>query len=367
MRGLAVLGTIVFATLAAASAGERDDAWSKAVARRGIDPADVENPIAVTLEIKSAAQMLAGGGSGTVDRLRRLQRALFDESRFTFDYEAGLTQTATEALRSRHGNCVAFTNLFIAMARSLGLRVNAGYIEPPGHGDRRGDLVYLSTHVVALHQLHDRFVVFDFYRTGERAKTNISLLSDLELAALYLNNRAVDALAAGDYALAERRLDAVLKLAPEFAAAQGNLGVLRRRRGDVSGALAAYRRALELAPRNPAILGNLAALYVGLGREREAKAALELADLSIATPYTILARGDLEAVDGRVDDALRFYRRAARLDPTIPDPLVSIARLARASGRLDLARRFAERAVRLDPGNLEARGILEALDARIAP
>jgi Flp pilus assembly protein TadD len=170
-------------------------------------------------------------------------------------------------------------------------------------------------------------------------------------------------MAAGDYALAERRFDAVLKLAPKFFAAEGNLGVLRRRRGDVPGALAAYRHALKLAPRNPVILGNLAALYTGLGREREAKAALALADLGTATPYTLLARGDLEAVDGHVDVALRYYRRAARLDPTIPDPQVSIARLARAAGRLELARRAAEGAVKLDPGNGEARAILVALDA----
>ena len=100
---------------------------------------------------------------------------------------------------------------------------------------------------------------------------------------------------------------------------------------------------------------------MGLGREREAEAALKLADLSLATPYTILARGDLEAADGRVDEALRYYRRAARLGARLPDPHVSIARLLRAAGRLDEARRAAERAVKLDPENTEATTILAEL------
>jgi Flp pilus assembly protein TadD len=359
---------LVVATLLAAPVPSRAaDSWTRALAKRGIDPSLVDDPIGITPEIKTAADAMAGGGGGTVDQLKRLQSALFDTARFTFDYEAGLTETAAEALASRRGNCVAFTNLFIAMARSRGLRVKAGYIQPRVSGEKHGDLVYVSTHVVAVYPLHDRVVVFDFYRTGEDPSRRIRLLDDFELAALYVNNRAVVALSAGDFARAEALFTAVLRLAPEFAAAEGNLGVLLRRRGDIPGALNAYRRALALTPHDPSILGNLAALYSGLGRDREARAALKLADLTLATPYTILARGDLEAADGRVDDAMRFYRRAARLDPKLPDPHVSIARLARAAGHLDEARRAAERAVKLDPGNPEATAILEKLPDGDAP
>jgi len=353
---------VVVAMLLATPVGSRAaDSWTKALDKRGIDPSLIEDPIAITPEIKAAANAMAGGGGGTVDQLKRLQSALFDATRFTFDYEAGLTETAAQALSTGRGNCVAFTNLFIAMARSRGLRVRAGYIQPRVTGEKHGDLIYVSTHVVAVYPLHDRYVVFDFYRTGEDPSRRIRLLDDFELAALYVNNRAVVALSAGDYPRAEALFTAVIRLAPGFAAAEGNLGVLLRRRGDIPGALDAYRRALALAPRDPSVLGNLAMLYSGLGREREAKAALRLADLSVATPYTILARGDLEATDGRVDDALRYYRRAARLAPKLPDPHVSIARLLRAAGRLDEARREVERAVKLDPENDEARAILEQL------
>jgi tetratricopeptide (TPR) repeat protein len=355
-----LLAVLMAATLQARAA----DPWSTALKRRGIDPALVENPIAITAEIKAAAAEMSGRGGGTVDALKRLQSGLFDTTRFTFDYESALTATAADALAAGRGNCVSFTNLFIAMGRSRGFNIQAGYIQPRAKSERRGDLVYIMSHVVAVYPLHDRYVVFDFYRTREDPAQRIRLLNDFELAALYVNNRAVEALSAGDYETAEARLAAVLKLAPDFAPAYGNLGVLLRRRGDISGAIAAYRRALALAPRDPSILGNLAALYTGLGREREAKAALTLADLSVATPYTILARGDLEAADGRVDEALRYYRKAARLDPKIPDPHLSIARVARASGRLDQARHEAERALELDSENAEAKAMLAELAER---
>lgn len=339
------------------------DAWSKGLVRRGVDPALVENPIEITPEIKRAAEEMSGGGGGTVDQLKRIQSALFDAKRFTFDYEAGLTYTASEALAAGRGNCVSFTNLFIAMARSRGLRVRAGSMTPRVTGEKRGDLVYVTTHVVAVYQLHDRFVVFDFYRSREDDVPRIRLLDDYELAALAVNNRAVEALGRGDLAAAEPRLEAAVKLAPSFAGAYGNLGVLRRRRGDIPGALDAYRQALALEPRNPAILGNLAALYVGLGREREAQAALRLADMSMATTYTTLARGDLEAADGRIDVAMRFYKRAARLDPKIPEPHLAIARVERARGRIEDALRAAQRALSLAPDNEEARSMVRELSA----
>jgi tetratricopeptide (TPR) repeat protein len=338
-------------------------AWEQALAKRGIDASLAPDPIAITPEVRAAADAIAGGTGGTVDQLKRIQDALFDRSRFTFDYDAGLTETAAEALAARRGNCVSFTNLFIAMARARGLRVKAGYLTRRVNGERRGDLVYVATHVVAVYPLHDRSVVFDFYRSREDPGPQIRLLDDFELAALYVNNRAVESLSAGDFAGAGTRLDVVLKLAPNFAPGYGNLGVLRRRQGDTAGALDAYRHALAIEPRDPAILGNLAALYLGIGREREAKAAMALADLSLATPYAILARGDLEAVDGKEEEALRFYKRAARLDPTIPDPQLAIARLALAAGRADDARAAALAALKLDPASREATSILGAVAA----
>lgn len=357
-------GLVLAVLVAATSSGRADDAWSKTIAKRGIDPSLVANPIAITPEIRSAAATFSGWRGGSVEELQRIQNALFDATRFTFDYDATLTYTAAEALAARRGNCIAFTNLFIALARARGFPVRAGTMTPRGIAEKRGDLVYVTNHVVAVYPRNARLTVFDFNRTRNEASAPIRLLDDFELAALYVNNRAVEALTRGEYDSAEARFTAALKLAPEFAGAAGNLGVLRRRRGDIPGALDAYRRALALEPHNPSILGNLAALYASLGLEREATAALRLADLSVATPYTILARGDLEAADGRYDSALRFFRRAARLDPRIPEPQLAIARLAGARGRLDEARRAALRVLSLDPGNAEAAKILDDLAVR---
>jgi len=347
-----VLAPVLVAAGLAMALPARADAWERALQRKGIAPQDVPNPIEITPRVAETARLWSGGGGGEVDQLRRLQSALYDPGRFHLVYDAGATLTASEALEAGRGNCVASTSLFIALARARGIHVKPGYVTPRAVGEKRGDLVYVTTHVVAVFQNFQRAIVFDFYRESEESG-HVAPIDDLTLAALYLNNRAVDRLSRGALEEAEHDFDIVVRLAPEFVAAHANLGVLRRRRGEVSGAFDAYRKALALEPHNPIVLGNLAALYTSLGRPRDARAALELADLGSATIYTILARGDLELADGRYDDALKLYRRAARAGPRLPEPYVAIARLEQARGRPEEARRALDRALKLSPSHEE--------------
>jgi len=124
---------------------------------------------------------------------------------------------------------------------------------------------------------------------------------------------------------------------------------------DPEGAFDAYRRALEIDPGNPTILNNLANLYRSLGREEEAAAALKAADLSGATPFVLVARGDLELAQGKSRKALRLYRRAHRMAPDLPEPLLAIARLELRRHRPRAARRALDRALARDPENAAAK------------
>ncbi len=78
--------------------------------------------------------------------------------------------------------------------------------------------------------------------------------------------------------IALRYFEWATKLAPTFAPAWGNVGVARRRTGDISGAFAAYSHALTISAEDPTILGNLASLYRATGREHEAELALKAID-----------------------------------------------------------------------------------------
>ena len=54
-------------------------------------------------------------------RLSLLMLAVTDEGVLGFHYNPTQTFTAAEAFRRRSGNCVAFANLFLALAREAGL------------------------------------------------------------------------------------------------------------------------------------------------------------------------------------------------------------------------------------------------------
>jgi len=334
--------------------------WEREVRRHGVEPSDITNPLLYTDEMRHAAQRVAGAGS-TLDRLRALQSHLFNEKSFPYDYETRATLTAIEAFESRTGNCVSFTNLFIALARSLGLPVRAALVTRPGDVEKRGELIVVNNHVVAVYEHSGGATVYDFNRFTDRHRVGLTIIGDAWMTAIYLNNRGAEELLAGRPEAALGYLGSAVRLAPDFAAALGNLGVVRRRVGDTEGAFRAYRAALEIEPRYSTILANLAVLYRSQGREAEARAALQAADLSAATPYVLVIRGDFELSDGRVGEALRLYRQAARLDRELPEPQLAIARGELARGRTEKARKALLRVLELEPQNRLAARMLEDL------
>lgn len=98
---------------------------------------------------------------------------------------------------------------------------------------------------------------------------------DAELAPRY--ERATAALQGGDFETAESELAQIVRLDPTCALALADLGVLLRRRGLPTAAVACYRRSLALLPDRAGTLSNLGNALRELGRLEEAEAVLERA------------------------------------------------------------------------------------------
>lgn len=221
-----------------------------------------------------------------------------------------------------------------------------------GDTEREGNLVVVDNHMVAVLVQPDRVTLYDFARQRDKPISGLWLIEDLELGAVHLNNRGAEKLRSGQIREAIADLEVAVRLAPEFTAPYANLGVAR---GDVEGALAVYRRALEIDAGDPTVLNNLASLYRSVGRPEEASAAVQAADLSGASPYFLITRGDLERSQGNYRKARRLYRRAHRRAPELPDPLVALARLELERERPRAARKALDRALERDPDHPAAR------------
>ena len=334
--------------------------WAEAVRAQGVDPEDIPNPLYVTDEMRKAATELAGFGS-SVERLNRLQQSLFDSDRFPFSYETRGTLTAAEAYYRRQGNCLSFTNLFVALGRSIGIPVTTALVLRVRGSEQEGDLIVVNTHVVATLASTGENVFYDFERSRRQQPTAMRTLGDLWITSLYLNNLGSDKLRAGHNAGALQYFEAAVKLAPDFAAAWGNLGVARRRAGNTQGAFDAYREALAIDSDNPTILANLAALYGSLGRREEAAAALQAANLNKASAHVLVVRGYLELTRGQVNRALKLFKRARRMAPETAEPLVALARAEVARGNPTKALSYLGRALEISPGDQAATSLKDHL------
>ncbi len=315
----------------------------------------------MTPAMTAAARQLAGVGDDE-QKLGRLRDAILIGPGYTFEYQRDSTFSAAEAFENRRGNCVSFTNLFIALGRSLGIRLQAALASTRGSSERQGDLIVTYNHMVAVFTLTGSRTAkaYDFYRSAEPLDGRLTLLDDYAVAAIRASNDGIAHLHRGEAAEAVHDLEIAVKLAPGLGSLRANLGLAKWRAGDVAGAFEVIRKGLEIEPRGAALLQNLAALYVDAGKPAEARAALSALDVGRASPYVLIVRGDLDLRAGDVKRALRSYHDAARLDPAIADPWLAIARAELGRGRPDAARKAAQKALKRDPSSEEARRLLEA-------
>jgi tetratricopeptide (TPR) repeat protein len=361
---LAFLGTLLEGCASSGPDGKGASAasWAASVAARGVDPARVPDPTAATPEIAEAAKRMAGPGT-PAERLWRLQQALVDRRDFGFERDLGGTFTAAEAFRERRGNCVSFTNLFIAMGRSLGISLNASLVKRRPESEKHGELVVVYSHMVAVRPRGRVAQVYDFWGQGADPSAELAPLSDVDVAGIGFGNAGVGKLEHGDVVGAAADFETAVRLAPALPGLWANLGLARWRSGDEEGALGAYAQGLAIDAGSAPVLQNLALLFSETGREPEARAALAAANSGETTPYSLLARANLEMAAGHVDEALRLYNRVRRMAPRLAEGWAGIAKAEYALGHLDRAKKAALRARRLAPADADVERLVRELES----
>lgn len=325
------------------------DEVAQALYERGLDPARVVFPHGINDEMRAWAVRATEGAHSQVERLLRLQEQLLDPQELPIRYQWGYTGTAVEVFEDRQANCLAFTNLFVGMARELGVDVYYLGVDDVESYRREGDLVVVSDHIaVGYGALADRRI-FDFSENPPDDYHNFTRLSDLTAIAMFHSNRGAEALQAGLVDAAVGWLETAVRIDPQLANGWVNLGVALRRRGDHAAAEEAYRKALEISPRTYSAYQNLASLLRLLRRHDEARAYEELLAASPSrNPFTYVSLGDVSLLSGRVGEAEKLYRRAVKLNPGDADAYAALGQLAAASGNLRTAHKMLRKARKIE-------------------
>jgi tetratricopeptide (TPR) repeat protein len=217
-----------------------------------------------------------GSGHGLVD-------ALYSKGDLRLEYDASMTRTAAQTYAARAGNCLSLVIMTAAFAKELGMPVRYQSVDVEETWSRLGGLYLVSAHVnLSLGQrpaerLHstsngERMLTIDFLPPEDASRYRGWPLDESDIVAMYMNNRAAEA-------LVQHRIDdaywwarAAVVERPHASLAYNTLGVVYQRKGDLAQAERVYRAALEVEPENLVAMQNLAPTLAALGKLEEARA-----------------------------------------------------------------------------------------------
>jgi Flp pilus assembly protein TadD len=286
-------------------------------------------------------------------RTTRLARAILEPGALGFSYDALRTLSAADAFDQRRGNCLAFSNLFIAMARQLGL--DAWYQEvplPPQWSDIDG-VWLVNLHVNVVIPATNGHWVVDVSGQEMTDNQRARRLTDAEALALYLTTSA-PALLARDLPLAHAYLHKAIGVAPRLPHVWSNLGVAYDRNGQTGDAIRAYELALQLDPVESRSANNLFEIFKREGNLSAAeKLQSRVEKRRRRNPYYQYQLARQALAEQRYEDADRLLRRAIALNNRDYRFHYDLARLRALMGETAAARKSLERARNLAPANVQ--------------
>jgi tetratricopeptide (TPR) repeat protein len=159
-----------------------------------------------------------------------------------------------------------------------------------------------------------------------------------------------------------------IKVTPDNALAQNNLGAALSEDGRFDEAMAYFTKAIQINPEYANAHNNLAILLSGQGKYEEAELHyLEAIKFDTEHPDAHYNLGRLLLRQKRYKEAGAHFAEMIKIDPTDAKAYNKIGFILAQQGKLQGAREFLKKATQLDPDDLKARDYLEILNRKILP
>lgn len=254
-------------------------------------------------------------------RFRRLMGGLIKGGYFSNHYREDGTYSAEQTFASAQGNCLGYTNMFVALARQAGLNARYQLIEEQPRWDIDQGHLVRNNHVnvvidnVGLAGRYSSEVVVDFNLV--RADSEIArpkVVSDAFAEALYYINLGVDALSMGQHREAFAQFKRAEMTDPDNKFVWNNLGVLYSRLGKSDVAQRAYEVALSIDSSDKSALAGMVVTLQAQGLY-EASAVYEqrVALYQQKNPYFHFAVASQAFAAEKFDEALSAIEAAIDL------------------------------------------------------
>lgn len=258
--------------------------------------------------------------------VRGLIEALYTKGELRLDYDATVTRPAAGTYAARSGNCMSLVLMTAAFARALNLDITFQTVLVDETWTRNGTLYLASTHVnlvlgkrewdvIRASDASDSLMV-DFLPPEDMTGYRTVPLPEAALVALYLNNRAAEALSAGRVDDAYWWARAAVLKDPRVATVYNTLGVIYTRHGNLDLAERSLRTALRHEPASLVAMQNLVPVLRQLGRVGEADAlAAQARALQPEPPFYFFDQGRAAAGQGDWQRARDLFARETRRAP----------------------------------------------------
>jgi tetratricopeptide (TPR) repeat protein len=257
----------------------------------------VDDVFAVSAEMKHYLDTQIAGQIRAKGPQQGLFDALYAKRQLLLDYDSALTRNAAQAFAARSGNCLSLVIMTAAFAKELGLpvRYQSAYLDETWSRD--GDTYFFIGHVnVSLGKRAMDFgfglreadqMTIDFIPPLEMRALRTHEISEQTIVAMYMNNRAAEALTRGQLDDAYGWARAAIAQDPGFPNSYNTLGVIYQRHGNLAEAERALAYALEREPRDTRVMSNLVRVLEDRGHGAEAKAlASRLTQLEPNPPFS---------------------------------------------------------------------------------
>lgn len=235
-------------------------------------------------------------------------------------YDTQFTRTAAQAYESGSANCLSLTVLAASLARLMEVPVRFNEVFVDTSWARTDGLLLASGHVnvtvggghddPTVHRPEAPATVIDFLPADELRGQRSRTISEDEIVAMFMNNRAAELLEAmrldEAYAWARRAVER----RPSSVSSINTLAVIYLRRGALSEAVTALAHAHRIAPRNTHVLSNLVQALERSGSTAEADRYRELlATAEAVPPLHFFDLGVAAMNSGDYGAALKHFQR----------------------------------------------------------
>jgi len=340
-----------------------EDAYATLIERSEIPAAADQDVLALPAAAEALLAKALDGKVTPQQRVRALADLFEPGGEFGLRYELLTTGTAAETFERRAGSCLAFTHLYIALARHVGIDARYREVISMPQWDKAGDYAVANRHVVAYGEI-PRFGTYtvDFGVLTPEERQFGRVIGDERARAQHFNNLGGVALTDGDATQAIAYFNRALVIDRSLGYVWSNLGTAYMRLGDPLRAEIALRHAQSLSPFEVTPLNQLARLYQLQGETQLAHVYLERAGSArLRNPYVLFQEGIAARNSGELDRAIELLRRAVRVQPDEVHFLIELGATYGLSGRYDRARKAFVQAETLVTTQEERRALLDAI------